>query len=371
MQKETFEVEYEYEGERLDKYVSILFPEQSRSFFQKLIKDGNVSVNDKVQKANYRLKTEDLVTVEIPDAVETQILPEDIPLDILYEDDDLLVVNKPKGMVVHPSAGHYSGTLVNAIMYHCKDSLSGINGEIRPGIVHRIDMDTTGSLIVCKNDESHVFIAEQIKEHSVNRRYRGIVYGVVRDDEGTIHAPIGRHPVDRKKMAINEKNGKDAITHYKVLERFDKYTYMEFKLETGRTHQIRVHMASIGHPLLGDTLYSNGKSPYKLQGQTLHAMTIGFIHPGTREYMEISAPLPEYKAVHRIHPSRVQKIRSSSHSFSLSLSQTRLRYGKVMPDSPFFHSAAHKLPAWLPLCTPHPLLTFYLRSDRSPPIQKS
>ena len=238
MQKETFEVEYEYEGERLDKYVSILFPEQSRSFFQKLIKDGNVSVNDKVQKANYRLKTEDLVTVEIPDAVETQILPEDIPLDILYEDDDLLVVNKPKGMVVHPSAGHYSGTLVNAIMYHCKDSLSGINGEIRPGIVHRIDMDTTGSLIVCKNDESHVFIAEQIKEHSVNRRYRGIVYGVVRDDEGTIHAPIGRHPVDRKKMAINEKNGKDAITHYKVLERFDKYTYMEFKLETGRTHQI-------------------------------------------------------------------------------------------------------------------------------------
>lgn len=234
------------------------------------------------------------MTVEIPDAVETQILPEDIPLDILYEDDDLLVVNKPKGMVVHPSAGHYSGTLVNAIMYHCKDSLSGINGEIRPGIVHRIDMDTTGSLIVCKNDESHVFIAEQIKEHSVNRRYRGIVYGVVRDDEGTIHAPIGRHPVDRKKMAINEKNGKDAITHYKVLERFDKYTYMEFKLETGRTHQIRVHMASIRHPLLGDTLYSNGKSPYKLQGQTLHAMTIGFIHPRTREYMEISAPLPEY-----------------------------------------------------------------------------
>ena len=294
MQKETFEVEYEYEGERLDKYVSILFPEQSRSFFQKLIKDGNVSVNDKVQKANYRLKTEDLVTVEIPAAVETQILPEDIPLDILYEDDDLLVVNKPKGMVVHPSAGHYSGTLVNAIMYHCKDSLSGINGEIRPGIVHRIDMDTTGSLIVCKNDESHVFIAEQIKEHSVNRRYRGIVYGVVRDDEGTIHAPIGRHPVDRKKMAINEKNGKDAITHYKVLERFDKYTYMEFKLETGRTHQIRVHMASIHHPLVGDTVYGPEKSPFHLQGQTLHAGVLGFIHPRTGEYMEFTAPLPQY-----------------------------------------------------------------------------
>jgi len=294
MQIETFEVDFENEGERLDKYISMLFPEQSRSFFQKIIKDGHVTVNDKPEKANCRLKVEDLVRVEIPDAVETQILPENIPLEILYEDDDLLVVNKPKGMVVHPSAGHYSGTLVNAIMYHCKDSLSGINGEIRPGIVHRIDMDTTGSLIVCKNDEAHVAVAEQIKVHSVNRIYRGIVYGVVKDDEGVIHAPIGRHPVERKKMAINEKNGKDAITHYKVLERFDKYTYMEFKLETGRTHQIRVHMSSIGHPLLGDTLYSNGKSPYKLQGQTLHAMVIGFNHPKSGEYIEISAPLPEY-----------------------------------------------------------------------------
>lgn len=294
MQIETFEVNYEYEGERLDKYVSMLFTEQSRSFFQKLIKEGHVTVNDQIEKANFRLKMDDLVKVEIPDAVETQILPENIPIDILYEDDNLLVVNKPKGMVVHPSAGHYSGTLVNAIMYHCKNSLSGINGEIRPGIVHRIDMDTTGSLIVCKNDESHVSIAEQIKVHSVNRRYRGIVYGSVKEDKGTIHAPIGRHPIDRKKMAINEKNGKDAITHFKVLERFANYTYMEFKLETGRTHQIRVHMASIGHPLLGDTLYSNGKSPYKLQGQTLHAMTIGFEHPKTKEYIEISAPLPEY-----------------------------------------------------------------------------
>ena len=240
------------------------------------------------------------MTVEIPDAVETQILPEDIPLDILYEDDDLIVVNKPMGMVVHPSAGHYSGKLVNAIMYHCKDSLSGINGEIRPGIVHRIDMDTTGSLIVCKNDESHVFIAEQIKEHSVNRRYRGIVYGVVRDDEGTIHAPIGRHPVDRKKMAINEKNGKPAVTHYKVLERFGDYTYMQFKLETGRTHQIRVHMASINHPLLGDMLYSS-YSPTKnrlkgLEGQCLNAKTIGIVKTKTSEYMEFDAPLPKYFA---------------------------------------------------------------------------
>lgn len=293
MKQDTFELEAEYEGERLDKYLSILYPEQSRSFFQKLIKDGHVLVNDTPEKANYRLRVEDLISITIPDAVETPILPENIPLDILYEDDDLLVVNKPKGMVVHPSAGHYTGTLVNAIMYHCKDSLSGINGEIRPGIVHRIDMDTTGSLIVCKNDESHIFIAEQIKEHSVTRKYRGIVYGGVSDDEGTIDAPIGRHPTDRKKMAI-VPNGKPAVTHYRVLQRFERYTYMEFQLETGRTHQIRVHMASIGHPLLGDVVYSSGKSPYHLQGQTLHAMTIGFIHPATREYLEITAPLPDY-----------------------------------------------------------------------------
>lgn len=297
MRTETFGVEAEYEGERLDKYLSAIFqdtPAQSRSFFQKLIREGHVQVNDKVQKANYRLKTEELVTIEIPDAVNTPIMPENIPLDILYEDEDILIVNKAKGMVVHPSAGHFSGTLVNAILYHCKDSLSGINGEIRPGIVHRIDMDTTGSLIVCKNDESHVFIAEQIKEHTVNRKYRGIVCGVIKDESGTIDAPVGRHPIDRKKMAVNEKNGKHAVTHFQVLERFSHYTYLEFSLETGRTHQIRVHMASIGHPLLGDALYSNGKSPYKLQGQTLHAMTIGFIHPRTREYLEVTAPLPEY-----------------------------------------------------------------------------
>lgn len=294
MKMESFEVEAEQEGERLDKFLSIIYPEFSRAFFQKLIKSKQVSVNETPQKASYCVKIDDIVTVAIPDAVETTIEPENIPLDILYEDDDVLIVNKPKGMVVHPSAGHYSGTLVNAIMYHCKDSLSGINGEVRPGIVHRIDMDTTGSLIVCKNDESHICIAEQIKEHSVNRRYRGIVCGNVKEDEGTINAPIGRHPVERKKMAINEKNGKPAITHYKVLKRFERYTYMEFQLETGRTHQIRVHMASIGHPLLGDTLYSSGKSPYKLQGQTLHAMTIGFIHPRTNAYMEVSAPLPEY-----------------------------------------------------------------------------
>ena len=292
---ETFEVHAEHEGERLDKYLSMIYPDLSRSFFQKLIKEQNIKVNDEIQKANYRVKADDIICVYIPDAVETAIVPEDIPLDILYEDEDVLVVNKPKGMVVHPSAGHFSGTLVNAIMFHCNDSLSGINGQIRPGIVHRIDMNTTGSLIVCKNDESHVKIAEQIKEHSVNRIYEGIVYGNVKEDEGTIEAPIGRHPIERKKMAINEKNGKEAVTHYKVLERFGNYTYMQFKLETGRTHQIRVHMASIGHPLLGDDVYSSGRSPFKnLQGQTLHAKTIGFIHPKTNEYLEFSAPLPDY-----------------------------------------------------------------------------
>lgn len=296
MKVDTFEVMPEQEGERLDKYLSIIYPDVSRSFFQKLIKDNNIKVNDGVQKANYRIKMDDIVEVTIPDAVETAIVPEDIPLDILYEDDDVLIVNKPKNMVVHPSAGHYTGTLVNAIMYHCKDSLSGINGEIRPGIVHRIDMNTTGSLIVCKNDDSHVNIAQQIKDHSVNRIYEGIVCGIVKEPEGVIDAPIGRNPNDRKKMAVNEKNGKNAVTHYKVIAYLgDKYTYMQFKLETGRTHQIRVHMASIGHPLLGDELYGPAKCPVKnLKGQTLHAKTIGFIHPSTNEYVEYEAPLPDY-----------------------------------------------------------------------------
>ena len=249
-----------------------------------------------VIKAGFVVEGGDQVSASIPTPQAVEIEAENIPLDILYEDADVLIVNKPKGMVVHPSAGHYSGTLVNAIMYHCADSLSGINGEIRPGIVHRIDMDTTGALIICKNDAAHVDIAEQIKEHTVTRRYRGIVCGVVKEDEGTIEGAIGRHPTQRKKMAINEKNGKPAITHYKVLQRFAKYTYMEFRLETGRTHQIRVHMASIGHPLLGDELYGNPKNLAMkgLQGQTLHAMVIGFVHPTTHEYMEFEAPLPEY-----------------------------------------------------------------------------
>ena len=270
-------------------------PSYSRSFFQKLIKNQQVLVNDAPVKANYTLSFDDIVSITFPDSEESSILPEDIPLDILYEDDDVLIVNKPKGMVVHPSAGHSSGTLVNAIMYHCKESLSGINGVIRPGIVHRIDRDTTGSLIVCKNDESHVSIAKQIKEHSCNRIYEGIVIGTLPEAEGTIEGPIGRHPIDRKKMAINEKNGKPAITHYKVLAYLNGFTYVQFKLETGRTHQIRVHMASIGHPLLGDELYNGKNSRFKqLQGQTLHAKNIGFVHPKTGEYKEFEAPLPEY-----------------------------------------------------------------------------
>lgn len=231
----------------------------------------------------------------LPKPEELNVEPENIPLDILYEDDDLLVVNKPKGMVVHPAAGHSSGTLVNAVLYHCRGNLSGINGVLRPGIVHRIDMDTTGALVICKSDFAHQSLAEQLSVHSITRKYRAIVHGNLKEDEGTVRGAIGRHPTDRKKMAINERNGKPAVTHYRVLERFGNYTYIECQLETGRTHQIRVHMASIGHPLLGDAVYGPKKCPVKnLQGQTLHAMVLGFIHPRTGAYMEFEAPLPEY-----------------------------------------------------------------------------
>ena len=294
MNEIVMEITPEMEGERIDKCISNYLESLSRSYIQKIIKDGKAYVNDAVVKANYKVKVDDKVQFEIPDCEEPDIPPQDIPLDILYEDKDILIVNKPKDMVVHPAPGHYEGTLVNAIMFHCKDELSGINGVLRPGIVHRIDKDTTGSIIICKNDESHRKIARQLKEHSITRKYRAIVYGRIMEEEGTVNAPIGRHPTDRKKMAINEKNGKPAVTHYKVLERFDKYTYIECQLETGRTHQIRVHMTSIGHPLLGDEVYGNAKCPFKLEGQTLHAMTIGFIHPTTGEYVEYEAPLPEY-----------------------------------------------------------------------------
>lgn len=280
---------------RIDKYLSEKLPEMSRSYLQKLLKDGMVLVNNIPCKANYKTGSGETISVHLPEQIEPDIIAENIPLDILYEDSDLLVINKPKGMVVHPGAGHYSGTLVNALMYHCKDHLSGINGVLRPGIVHRIDQNTTGSLVVCKNDMAHNFIAEQLKVHSITRKYRAIVHGNLREDTGTIHTTIGRHPNDRKKMAVNVKNGKDAVTHYRVLERFGSYTYIECQLETGRTHQIRVHMSSLHHPILGDETYGPSKCPFpSLQGQTLHAQVLGFIHPRTKEYIEFSAPLPEY-----------------------------------------------------------------------------
>lgn len=281
-------------GIRIDKFLSVEFPEMSRSYIQKLIKEDQITVNGKIIKANYKVSEADLVVMNEPELKEPDILAENIPLDILYEDSDLLIINKPKGMVVHPSAGHYTGTLVNALMYYCKDDLSGINGVMRPGIVHRIDMDTTGSLLVCKNDFAHQHLAEQLKVHSIRRVYHAIVHGVVKEDEGTIDAPIGRHPIERKKMAINHKNGKEAVTHFKVIQRFKNYTYIQCQLETGRTHQIRVHMSSIKHPLVGDVVYGPAKSPFKLQGQTLHAKILGIDHPRTGEYIEADAPLPEY-----------------------------------------------------------------------------
>lgn len=293
MENYLFEIQ-EDQQMRLDKYLAEQFPEQTRSYLQKLIKDGEVTVNGKNVKTGYQLSKGDEVSVNIPEPKELDVEPQKMDLDIVYEDDDVILVNKPKGMVVHPAPGHTTDTLVNGLLYHCKDNLSGINGVARPGIVHRIDRDTTGILIVCKNDMSHNSIAAQLKEHSINRRYRALVHGNLKDDTGTVEGPIGRHPIDRKKMAINEKNGKPAVTHYTVLERFGNYTLIECKLETGRTHQIRVHMTSIGHPLVGDEVYGPAKCPFKLQGQCLHAMVLGFVHPRTEEYMEFSADLPDY-----------------------------------------------------------------------------
>ncbi|MDO4600727.1 MAG: RluA family pseudouridine synthase [Eubacteriales bacterium] len=289
-----FQVEKEHAGIRIDRYLSDNLEEISRSYLQKLLKEKHITVNEKEIKANYKVQEGDTISVSVPEPEEPDILPEEIPLDILYEDDSLMVVNKPKNMVVHPSAGHFSGTLVNAVLFHCKGNLSGINGIMRPGIVHRIDKDTTGALLICKTDSCHRILAEQLKVHSITRKYRAVVQGNLKDDEGTIEGPIGRHATDRKKMAINYKNGKEAVTHYRVLERFGNATYIECQLETGRTHQIRVHMASIGHPLLGDTTYGSVKNPYHLQGQALHAMVLGFLHPVTNMYMEFTAPLPEY-----------------------------------------------------------------------------
>lgn len=292
--KDEFYVEAENAAVRIDRILSERYTDFTRSYLQKLLKDGNVLVNEKCAKASTKPSAGDLVCITFPPAQDLTVEPENIPLDILYEDQDVIIVNKPKGMVVHPAAGHYSGTLVNALMYHCRDSLSGINGVLRPGIVHRIDSNTTGSLIVCKNDRAHQSIAAQLKEHSITRKYRAIVHGRLSED-GTVNAPIGRHPVYRKEMAVNVPNGKEAVTHYHILEMFSGFTYIECQLETGRTHQIRVHMKSIGHPILGDDVYGPARCPFPgLQGQTLHAMTIGFIHPSTGEYLEAEAPLPDY-----------------------------------------------------------------------------
>jgi 23S rRNA pseudouridine1911/1915/1917 synthase len=291
---QEFVVAPEEAGVRIDRYLSGQCQDISRSYLQKLLKEQSVLVEEKPVKSNYKVNAGDRISLTLPEIREPEIMPEDIPLDIIYEDKDIILINKPKGMVVHPAAGHYSGTLVNGLMSHCRSELSGINGVMRPGIVHRIDMDTTGVLIVCKNDMAHNSISEQLKEHSITRKYAAIVHGVLKEDEGTINAHIGRHPVDRKKMSINEKNGREAVTHYRVLERFKQFTYIECQLETGRTHQIRVHMASINHPLLGDSVYGPAKCPFRLQGQTLHAGVLGIIHPRTGQYMEFTAPLPDY-----------------------------------------------------------------------------
>ncbi len=276
---------------RIDKFLSLKLKDKTRSFIQKLIEDKNVLVSNNTVAKNYKLKTGDKVVVNIPDPVELDVSPENIPISIVYQDDDLLVVDKPKGMVVHPAPGNYSGTLVNALMYHCGDNLSSINGVIRPGIVHRIDKNTSGLLMVAKNDKAHNFLAEQIKEHTFKREYCAVCLGHFKEPTGTINAPIGRSKSDRKKMCVTQENSKEAITRYEVLEEFSSYSLVRFILETGRTHQIRVHSKYIGHPVLGDDVYSK---PFKgLDGQCLHAKTLGFIHPNGK-YLEFNSPLPEY-----------------------------------------------------------------------------
>lgn len=294
MKEYCFSVPEELAGERVDKVLTALMDFASRSYIQKQIKAGGVKIGPATVKPGTHVAEGDEIVIDVPDCIQPDLKPENIPLDILYEDEDVLVVNKPKGMVVHPAAGHYSGTLVNAVMYHCGGSLSGINGVLRPGIVHRIDKDTTGSVIVCKNDMAHLSLAEQLKEHRVTRTYHAICCGNLRQETGVIDTMIGRDPGNRKKMSVLKQGGKHAVTHYRVLKQFEGYTYVECRLETGRTHQIRVHMAHIGHPLLGDAVYGNRKCPFHLEGQTLHAKLLGFLHPGSGEYIETDAPLPDY-----------------------------------------------------------------------------
>ncbi len=294
MTEEALLVPAEMEGERLDKVISELLPGVSRSAAQKIIAEGGVILNRASVRKSGRVKAADEITVFVPDPEELKAVPQEIPLDIVYEDADLLVVNKPKGMVVHPAPGNPDGTLVNALLWHCRGSLSGINGVIRPGIVHRIDKDTSGLLVVAKNDFAHTGLAGQIKSHSFTREYRAVVVGHMPADEGTVAYPLGRSRTDRKKQAVNGINAREAVTHYRVLERYEGYDLCSFTLETGRTHQIRVHAAALGHPVAGDTVYGGEKNTLGLQGQCLHAMRLGFLHPRTGEYMEFTAPLPAY-----------------------------------------------------------------------------
>lgn len=294
MEQLEFLVLKDDENKRIDSFLNNNLEDVSRNRIQKLIEEKQVLVNNKSINKNYKLKENDKIIINIEEPKEIDILPENIPLNIVYEDEDVILINKPQDMVVHPANGHYSHTLVNALMYHCKDNLSGINGVMRPGIVHRIDKDTSGILIVAKNDKSHQKLASQLEEHSMTRVYYAIVYNNLKNDKGTIDAPIGRHPIDRKKMAVIDKNSKRAVTHYEVLQRFNKYTLIKLKLETGRTHQIRVHMSYIGNPLLGDIVYGKEKQPFKLVGQVLHAKVLGFVHPTTNKYMEFETELPQY-----------------------------------------------------------------------------
>ena len=318
MKKLCLQADASAEGQRIDKYLAVELSDYSRSFLQKQLKEGNVTIGEKAVKSSYQLSEEEEITVLIPDNKEPDIEPENIPLSILYEDEQLLVVDKPKGMVVHPSAGHYSGTLVNALLYHCKGNLSGINGVLRPGIVHRIDKDTTGALLVCKTDLAHRDLAQQLKEHSITRRYRAIVHGNLKEEEGTIEGAIGRHPTERKKMAINLKNGKPAVTHYKVLEHYENYSYIECRLETGRTHQIRVHMSSIDILWWEIFVYGLKNVHFKSGGQTLHAMVLGFVHPVTKEYLNLQHRfhniLKNYKKTHIIYANFIYKIKKIDYN---------------------------------------------------------
>lgn len=293
-QELTLIINKENEGARLDRVLDTLLAEYTRSHLKKLIEDGCVAVNGKIVKASYKVREGEELVLVLPDLKEPDILPEEIPLSVVYEDEDMLVVNKPQGMVVHPAPGNYTGTLVNALLAHCGDSLSGINGEKRPGILHRIDKDTSGLLLVAKNDMAHQSLAEQIKEHSLTRAYMALCHGGFKEETGKIRLPIGRHPVDRKKMTVTYRNSKEAVTNYRVLERLGSYSLVECRLETGRTHQIRVHMSHLGHPIVGDPVYGVKKESFSLNGQLLHAYQVGFLHPRTGEYLEFSSPLPEH-----------------------------------------------------------------------------